>query len=96
MEDFPLEELSNEPLSSNPLLEESVSFFQKYVTTSQISHIVHLKSQYDHLQVLHQYHLRLLKTTKDQKLFESYRDIANAIWRLLHQYEVLLVKLESK
>jgi len=96
MEEFPLEELSSESLPANPLLEKPVSFPQKYVSTSQLFHIEHLKSQYDHLQVLHQYHLRLLNTTKAHQLFESYRDIANSIWELLNQYELLLGKFEAE
>ena len=96
MENFPLEERDSESFSSNPLLDDPVSLPPKLAAAAQMFHIEHLKSQYEHLLVLQNYHVHQMNTAKDTQLLESYREIVNSIKSVIRQFEALLAKLQSK
>jgi len=96
MENSSSDDLDREEFLLNLLFEKSASFPAKLATASQVFHVEHLKSQYEHLQILHQYHVNQLNTTKDQQRFKSYRDIANSLSSVISQYEILIANLLSK
>jgi hypothetical protein len=60
------------------------------------NHLQHLMSQYQHLLVLHDFHLNEMGLARNLKVAEYYRNVAESIQHVLVQYKILIETLQTK
>ena len=72
-----------------------ISFLQKYSLRAQVLRIEHLTRQWEHLRLVHTFHLQSIPKVQDPDIREMYRDIAASLELAICQYEVLLAELRQ-